>query len=333
MSIHRVVLGVAGVIGLFSAAASLAQPPQAPREIQKLQGDVYWARDNDLHLSVFMVTPDGIVVADPISRDFSTWLKAELAKRFDVPVRYVLYSHKDYDHASGADVFAETAKVVAHENTPRWLGMPPAGTPLPESAATLDANKNGKIEQSEAKGQLQSLFGLHDANHDGALSGAEITRGPLRDVRAPDITYSKRTTLTLGGKHVEMIYLPIEHADDNSVILFPDDDSVFVVDFALVDRLPFGTLTGEIDQIKRIEALNWDHFVPGHGHVGTRASLEAHRRYREELRAAVAAGIAAGKTLDQIKQSVTMDAYKDWEFYQQWRADNVAGMYGILTAQ
>jgi glyoxylase-like metal-dependent hydrolase (beta-lactamase superfamily II) len=333
MSMNRLVLGTLGVIGLVGASAALAQPPQAPREIQKLNGDVYWARDNDLHISVFMVTPDGIVVADPISRDFSTWLKSELAKRFGVPVRYVLYSHKDYDHASGADVFADTAKVVAHENTPRWLGMPPAGTPLPESAAALDADKNGKIEPSEAKGQLQSLFALHDANRDGGLSGAEITRGPLSDVWPPDMTYSKRTTLTLGGKRVEMIYLPIEHADDNSVILFPDDDSVFVVDFALVDRLPFGTLTGEIDQIEQIEALDWEYFVPGHGHVGTRASLVAHRRYREELRAAIAAGIASGKSLDQLKQSVTMDAYKDWEFYQQWRADNVAGMYGILIAR
>jgi glyoxylase-like metal-dependent hydrolase (beta-lactamase superfamily II) len=333
MSIYRLVAATLGFIGIAAASTSFAQPPQAPREIQKLNGDVYWARDNDLHLSVFMVTPEGIVVADPISRDFSTWLKAELAKRFDVPVRFVLYSHKDYDHASGADVFADTAKVVAHENTPRWLGMPPPSTPLPESAAALDANKNGKIEQSEAKGQLQSLFALHDANHDGSLNGAEITRGPLSEVRPPDMTYSKRLPITLGGKHVEMIYLPIEHADDNSIVLFPDDDSIFVVDFALVDRLPFGTLTGEIDQIKQIEALDWEHFVPGHGHVGTRASLVAHRRYREELRAAVAAGIASGKTLDQLKQSVTMDAYKDWEFYQQWRADNVAGMYGILTAQ
>jgi hypothetical protein len=108
---------------------------------------------------------------------------------------------------------------------------------------------------------------------------------------------------------------------------------VFIVDFALVDRLPFGTLTGEIDQIKQIEALKWEHFVPGHGHVGTRASLAAHRQYREELRAAVAAGLAAGRTLDQLKQSVTMDKYKDWEFYQQWRADNVTGMYQILTAK
>jgi glyoxylase-like metal-dependent hydrolase (beta-lactamase superfamily II) len=333
MSIQRVIVVGAGLVALAAASVSLAQPPQAPREIQKLSGDVYWARDNDLHLSVFMVTPEGIVLADPISRDFSTWLKGELAARFNVPVRYVLYSHKDYDHASGADVFADTAKVVAHENTPRWLGMPPASTPLPEGAAALDANKNGKIDQGEARGQLQTSFALHDANRDGALNGAEVTRGPLSEVRPPDITYSKRTTITLGGKRVEMIYLPIEHADDNSIMLFPDDDSVFVVDFALVDRLPFGTLTGEIDEIKQIEALDWQHFAPGHGHVGTRASLVAHRRYREELRDAVAAGIAAGKTLDQLKQSVTMEAYKDWEFYQQWRADNVAGMYGILTAK
>jgi glyoxylase-like metal-dependent hydrolase (beta-lactamase superfamily II) len=333
MSIHRRAVPLAVVCALCSAATAFAQPPNAPREIQKLNGDVYWARDNDLHLSVFMVTPEGIVLADPVSRDFSTWLKGELTKRFNVPVRYVLYSHKDYDHASGADVFADTAKVIAHENTPRYLGLPPAGTPLPESGAALDANKNGKVEQAEAKGQLQSLFALHDANKDGALSGAEVARGPLSDVRAPDITFSKRTSLTLGGKHVEMIHLPIEHADDNSIVLFPDDDSVFVVDFALVDRLPFGTLVGETDQIKTIEALEWEHFVPGHGHVGTRASLVEHRQYREELRAAVAAGIAAGRTVDQLKQSVTMDKYKDWEFYQQWRADNVAGMFQILSAK
>jgi glyoxylase-like metal-dependent hydrolase (beta-lactamase superfamily II) len=279
-----------------------------------------------------MVTREGIVLADPISRDFSAWLKGELAERFDVPVRYVLYSHKDYDHASGADVFPE-AQVVAHENTSRHLGMPPASTPLPERAAAADANKSGRIEQAEARGPLQGQFALHDADGDGALSGAEITRGPLAHVRAPDITYADRKVITLGGKRVELIHLPIEHADDNSVILFPDDDSIFVVDFALVDRLPFGTLVGETDEIKRIEAMSFEHFVPGHGHVGTRADLIAHRRYREELREAVAAGIAAGRSLEQLRDSVTMDAYKDWEFYPQWRADNVAGMYGILTAR
>jgi glyoxylase-like metal-dependent hydrolase (beta-lactamase superfamily II) len=333
MARHHIVGGGAALAGALFAIGALAQPPSAPREIQKLNGDVYWARDTDLHMAVFLVTSEGVVLADPISRDFSTWLKGEIARRFGVPVRYVLYSHKDYDHASGAEVFAETAKIVAHENTPRYLGLPPASTPLPESAAALDANKTGKIERGEARGQLQSLFALYDADRDGALNGAEITRGPLAEVRPPDITYADRKTISLGGKRVEMIHTPIEHADDNSVIYFPDDDSVFVVDFALVERLPFGTLVGETDIIKKIEALDFEYFVPGHGHAGRRADLVAHRRYREELRAAVAAGIAAGRTVEQLRESVTMDAYKGWEFYAQWRADNVTGMYQILTAR
>jgi hypothetical protein len=28
---------------------------------------------------------------------------------------------------------------------------------------------------------------------------------------------------------------------------------------------------------------------------------------------------------------VKMEAYEDWEFYPQWLADNVRGMYDILT--
>ena len=325
-----IVSASAALLGAVNAA--VAQPqPQDEREIQRLNGDVYWARDFDLHLSVFMVTPDGIVVADPIGREFATWLKDELARRFDVPVRYVVYSHKDYDHASGADVFADTAQVVAHENTARHLGMPPASTPLPERAAAADANKNGRIEQSEARGALQNQFALHDANGDGALDGAEVTRGPLAHVRPPDVTFASKKTLSLGGKRVDLIHVPIEHADDNTVIHFPDDDAVFIVDFALVKRLPFGTLVGETDEIKTIEALPFEHFVPGHGLVGTRADLAAHRRYREELRAAVATEVAAGRTKDQTVQNVKMEAYEDWEFYPQWLADNVRGMYDILT--
>ena len=44
---------------------------------------------NATHNTVFLVTDDGIILADPINREFSTELKAELDERFDVPVRYV----------------------------------------------------------------------------------------------------------------------------------------------------------------------------------------------------------------------------------------------------
>ena len=40
-----------------------------------------------------------------------------------------------------------------------------------------------------------------------------------------------------------------------------------------------------------------------------------------------------GQTLEQAQASVTMDAYKDWEFYAEQRPGNVAGTYRALAAQ
>jgi glyoxylase-like metal-dependent hydrolase (beta-lactamase superfamily II) len=79
---------------------------------------------------VFLVTPEGIILADPINADFSKWLKGELASRFKVPVRYVVYSHHHWDHDSGGDVFADTARFVGHANMLTHLAMPPASTTL-----------------------------------------------------------------------------------------------------------------------------------------------------------------------------------------------------------
>ena len=46
-----------------------------------------------------------------------------------------------------------------------------------------------------------------------------------------------------------------------------------------------------------------------------------------ELYDAVLAGARAGKTVDELKQTVTMDKYKEWGQYMQYRPLNVEGMY------
>ena len=92
-----------------------AQAQGITREITQIAGDLYRFQNNR-HFSVFLVTADGIIATDPINREAATWLKAELATRFDVPVRYVIYSHHHGDHASGGEVFADTAVFVGHEN-------------------------------------------------------------------------------------------------------------------------------------------------------------------------------------------------------------------------
>src|SRR6188474_3634498 len=146
------------IVAFGSLASTAAAQPRATyqqtqykgQEIGKLTGDVYYARMDD-YLSVFMVTPEGIVLVEPIGTEFATWLKGELASRFKVPVKYVVYSHHHWDHASGGEVFADTARFVGHANMLTHLAMPPASTKLSEvngefgEVAKLDANRNGTV--------------------------------------------------------------------------------------------------------------------------------------------------------------------------------------------
>jgi glyoxylase-like metal-dependent hydrolase (beta-lactamase superfamily II) len=92
-----------------------AQQRGQAREIVNVKGDIYRARNNN-YFSLFMVTPEGIILADPINAAFATWMKEQFAERFHVPVRYVIYSHSHWDHIEGGAVFADTARFVAHEN-------------------------------------------------------------------------------------------------------------------------------------------------------------------------------------------------------------------------
>jgi glyoxylase-like metal-dependent hydrolase (beta-lactamase superfamily II) len=336
----RVILAV--IVWGSCAAAAFAQPraiyqqtQYKGQEIGKLTGDVYYARMDD-YVSVFLVTSEGIVLVEPIGTEFATWLKGELASRFKVPVKFVIYSHHHWDHGSGAAVYADTARIVGHEAMLARLAMPAAGTPLPQNVRAQDSNGNGRIESAEAQGNLKAQFALYDADGDGSLSGAEVTRGPLAFVRPPDLTYKDPITIHLGGKRVEVIPKPTAHADDNTIVRFVDGTNVlFASDWITVHRVPFGTDVATKDElalVKTVEGLDFDYFICSHGAIGKKADVVTNIRYREELRAAVSKAVAAGQTIEQAQASVTMDAYKDWEFYEQQRPANVAGTYRALTS-
>src|SRR4026207_2282786 len=119
------------VLFLLLLGATAAAHQQPPRSIVNITGQLYRAQ-NDNHYTVFLVTPDGIIMSDPINRDFARWLKAEFASRYKVPVRYVLYTHRDWDHASGGVVFADTAEfggprtMTAAPSTPSGRALPTA---------------------------------------------------------------------------------------------------------------------------------------------------------------------------------------------------------------
>src|SRR5688572_5791847 len=163
-SIRYAVLFFLSVTCLAPAAQAQQKKPPT-RAIVNITGQLYRAQ-NDNHYTVFLVTPEGVIMTDPINRDFSRWLKAEIATRFKVPVRYVLYTHHHWDHASGGVVFADTAEFVGHRDMLAALALPGGNPPLSAEVRKTDANGNGMIERSEAAGGTATQFALIDQNRD-----------------------------------------------------------------------------------------------------------------------------------------------------------------------
>jgi len=74
----------AGVLFVLMLSATAAAQQQPARNIVNVTGQLYRAQ-NDNHYTVFLVTSEGVIMSDPINRDFSRWLKNEISTRFRVP--------------------------------------------------------------------------------------------------------------------------------------------------------------------------------------------------------------------------------------------------------
>ena len=84
--------------------------------------------------SVVVVTSEGLVVVDGTCRGAGNpeWLKGELNRRFDVPVKYVILSHDHEDHICGLQVFDDTAVTVAHVKAREHILREKRNTSIPD---------------------------------------------------------------------------------------------------------------------------------------------------------------------------------------------------------
>lgn len=320
-----------------------AQPARPARQIVPVTGDVYRANDGNWW-TIFMVTPDGIILGDPINPRFSAWLAGELDARFGLPVRYVVYSHSHFDHAGGGAVFADTAVFIAHENMLRNMD----GRYPQMPGDMVDRDNNGVIDPDDIMiptrarpgicGMYAGFHAQNDVDGDGVVTPAELQR----DIVPPDIVYSDRMQLELGGKRVELIHPGHNHSDDATVMLFPEERVLFATEF-LADALvtddihslpsacgPFdgSPLSEWIRSYRTVESLDFDILAGGHGRVlFDKQAVTDTRIYFEDLRTAVEQAMSRGLSLAEMQDSIRLEQYSDWANYDRLLKDNIEAAY------
>jgi glyoxylase-like metal-dependent hydrolase (beta-lactamase superfamily II) len=259
-----------------------AEEPRPENEITKLTDDVYMFR-HQFHQAIFVITSEGVIATDPISADAAGWLKTEITKLTDKPVRYVVYSHHHSDHITGGSVFAAHATFVSH------------AAARPYIADAADAS-----------------------------------------TPVPTLTFTDRMFIDLGGKHVELIYTGKNHSDNSLVVLLPQHKLLFAVDFIPVETVAYRTMRSDfpddwVESLKRVEQLDFETLVPGHGKIGKKEHVRMFRGYLEDLRAAVFEQVKKGASLEEAKKSVQLPKYESWGRYGDWFPENVEGMYRYLS--
>lgn len=113
-------IGVLLAMAVFTAyTAAQAQDGQrsTDRIIEQVSKHVY-RFGSDGHFGAYILTSDGIIVVDgdQCTSGTTQWLKSELAKRHNVPVRYVILSHDHQTHICNTQLFSDTAVAIGHSN-------------------------------------------------------------------------------------------------------------------------------------------------------------------------------------------------------------------------
>ena len=151
----------------------------------------------------------------------------------------------------------------------------------------------------------------------------------------PTVRFNDEMQFSHGGKTFELTYLGPGHGKELTALVIRPENIAFVVDAVSSKRLFYRDFPGSnvddwMNQVAKVQSLEFVTFVGGHGPVGVKSDVDDGLAYLKQLRAEVLKGLRAGKTVDQLGESIKMVKYQDWASYDQWLKLNIQGMARYL---
>jgi cyclase len=238
--------------------------------MQKVTEHVYAGTNFRSCNSSFVVTNEGVVVIDTpmVPAEAKKW-RQEIEKYGEI--KYVINGEPHNDHVAGNCWMG--GRLVAHEGT----------------REVLRHNRKEELEE-----QLQWM--APDA----------LPLGKDFHYRLPEITFTGNMTLYLGKHSFHLLEMP-GHTPSEIAVFVPEERVVFTSDNVvmgmpiMVQAVPDGWLKS----LKKLQKLDIDKIVPGHGPVCDKTQLKVMYDNVKYIVDAVKDAIAKGWNLKEIQEKVT----------------------------
>ncbi|MFF3500101.1 MBL fold metallo-hydrolase [Streptomyces sp. NPDC003247] len=236
--------------------------PPAPPRLEELapgvhayiQPDGGWCLNN----AGVLIGEDAVALVDTAATERrARALRAAVASLTPLEVGTVVTTHHHGDHHFGNAVAAPHATVVSHEVT--------------------------RAEMARRGLAMREVWPATDW-------------GDVR-LSLPTLTFRDRATLHVGSLTAELIHVGPAHTTGDIVVWLPEQRVLFAGDVLLPGCTPFvlmGSLSGTLEAIARLRALDPAVVVGGHGPVAGPEVLDATRDYLLWVRDTAREGLAAG---------------------------------------
>jgi phosphoglycerate dehydrogenase-like enzyme/glyoxylase-like metal-dependent hydrolase (beta-lactamase superfamily II) len=250
--------------------------------------------------NIWVVFEDYVVVIDAnFPKEAGDVIKA-IRQTTDKPIRYVLDTHHHGDHAYGNAVFAkEGTGIVAQANCFRLL-------------------QNGAEEFRKAG--------------EGPTGRKDVAASSLK---VPNVVFDDKLVLDDGHQRVEFLFLGHAHTAGDAFAYLPKHKIICTGDACVNGAYNFmghSDSASWIRVLERAQQLDVKMVLPGHGPIAHEDLLEKQKRYFVELRRQVGEGLAADKSLADIRKSIDMPWYKEWTTVKP-SPDNIAHVFAELTGR
>ena len=229
------------------------------------------------------------------------------------PVRYVVNTHFHYDHTDGNQVYAGKADIIAHDYVKQAIQTLDVLHREPYQTSQL-VNVPRRIDDLK-----RQLAGAKDAAArqmiQQQLKVAQEGFEQLKEIKptAPNVTYSTKTVLDLGGREVQLLFLGRGHTNGDTVVFLPKEKIVATGDLmesqiAYMGDAQFAEWVTTLDALNR---LDFDTDLPGHGMpFKGKELITAFQGYLRDLMKQGADLRKQGVTADAAAQRVDLTAYR-----------------------